>query len=203
MIEISVPCGTCGKPVRGGDEFCEACGTQVSAELKRALNARRDASDTAYAKHNKQVKEGQQAIGMLSILFVLGGVVFFFVTRSQVEDALQKLSAASASAPINHIVQGATTVGELRALLERQPWQVLGLNLFLAAVMVGLWVWSKRAVLPAILTALGIYVTVQVASLLFDPATIAQGIIMKVIVIAALVKGVKSALEARKLELAR
>ncbi len=80
---------------------------------------------------------------------------------------------------------------------------MLGINLFLALVMLGLWIWSKRATLPAIITALGIYVAVIIASALYDPATLAQGIVLKVLVIAALAKGVQSTLAARKLETAR
>ncbi len=136
-------------------------------------------------------------------MFVLGGIVFFFITRGQVNTALSSLSDASESAPLREAVAGATTVGELRSALERQPWQVLGLNLFLAAVMLGLWIWSKRSLLPAIITALAVYVTVMVGSALYDPSTLAQGIILKIIIIVALARGVQSTLAARKLELAR
>jgi hypothetical protein len=158
---------------------------------------------SGFAQHSKQLRNAQSTIGGLSILFVLGGIVFFFITRSQVDAALVSLSSASESAPLAEAVAGATTVGELRSSLERQPWQVLGLNLFLAAVMLGLWIWSKRALLPAIITALAVYVTVMVASALYDPSTLAQGVIMKVIIIVALARGVQSTVAARKLELAR
>ena len=57
--------------------------------------------------------------------------------------------------------------------------------------------------LAAVITALGIYVAVQVASALIDPTTLAQGIIMKVIIIGALIKGVKAGLDSRALEVAR
>jgi predicted nucleic acid-binding Zn ribbon protein len=40
MGDVSVPCGSCGKPVRGGDDFCEACGAPVDDELKRAYRER-------------------------------------------------------------------------------------------------------------------------------------------------------------------
>lgn len=203
MVQVSVPCGACGKAVGGGDEFCESCGAQVGPELKSALRARMEASHSGFARHSKQLRNAQSTIGGLSILFVLGGIVFFFITRGQVNTALSSLSDASESAPLREAVAGATTVGELRSALERQPWQVLGLNLFLAAVMLGLWIWSKRSLLPAIITALAVYVTVMVGSALYDPSTLAQGIILKIIIIVALARGVQSTLAARKLELAR
>jgi uncharacterized membrane protein len=203
MVEVSVPCGTCGKAIRGGDGFCEGCGAKVSDSLKAALRDRLEASHSGYADYKKKMQSAQGTIGALAVLFVIGGVVFFFITRSQVDDALVQLASASDVQPLNEMVGDATTVGELRAALEKQPYQVLGLNLLLAVVMAGLWVWSKRTLLPAIITALGIYVAVQLASAMYDPTTLAQGVILKVLVIAALVKGVQSALAAQKLELSR
>jgi hypothetical protein len=193
----------CGKPVHGGDDFCEACGAKVTPDLKAALRDRLEASHSGYAEYKKKMLSAQGTIGALAILFVIGGVVFFFITRSQVDTALVQLASASDAQPLNEAVGSASTVGELRAVLANQPYQVLGLNLFLAAVMAGLWMWSKRTLLPAIITALAIYVAVQIASAMYDPATLAQGLIMKILVIVALVKGVQSALAAQKLELAR
>lgn len=203
MVDVTVPCGACGKPIRGGDEFCEACGAPVGDELKRALRERLESSHSEYAAHSKQHRGARSTIAVLAVLFLFGGVVFFFVTRSQSEVALQNLAGASDSDLLAQPIPGAVTVGQARELLHHQPWQVLGLNLFLATVMLGLWIWSKRALLPAIITALGIYVTVTVANALYDPTTIAQGLIMKIVIVAALVKGVQSTLAARKLELAR
>jgi hypothetical protein len=203
MFEVSVPCGACSEPVRGGDDFCESCGGQVPEERKEAIRSRLEASHSEYAEHRKRVRSARTVIVALSVLFVLGGVVMYFITRSQADDALGKLSGASDSALLREPIAGASTVGELKAAIERELWQALGLNLFLAAVMLGLWFWSKKSLLAAVITALGIYVAVMVASALFDPKTLAQGIIMKIIVISALAKGVQSALAARKLELAR
>jgi hypothetical protein len=198
-----VPCGACGKPVRGGDEFCETCGARVSDDLKRVLRQRLEASHGDYAEHAKKLRSAQTTILVLSVLFLVSGVIFFFITRAQAEQAAAGLGSASDAALLQTPVEGATTAGELRSLLERQPWQVLSLNVFLAVVMLGLWIWSKRSVLAAVITALGIYVMVVVANGLYDPATLAQGIIMKIFILLALARGVQSTLAARKLELAR
>lgn len=203
MVDVSVPCGSCGKPLRGGDDFCESCGAKVTDELKQALRGRLEASDSSYAGHTKEVRSAQSTIAVLAVLFTIGGAVMFFMTRSTNEKALGQLSGAADGDPLVQVIEGASTVGELRALLEQEPYQVLGLNLFLAVVMLGLWFWSKRSLLPAIITAAGIYITVMLASALYDPKTLAQGIIVKIIVIIALIKGIKAALAARKLETAR
>ena len=66
--------------------------------------------------------------------------------------------------------------------------------------MAGLWVWAKKSLLPAILVALAVFVTVHVASAIIDPKTIVQGIIIKIVALVALTRGVKAALAARRLE---
>lgn len=203
MVEVSVPCGACGKPLRGGDEFCEACGAKITDELKAARRARLEASDASFAQHTKRVKSAQSTIAVLSVLFVLGGAVLFFIAQSQADKALAQLGGAGDSEPLVEAIAGATTVGELRAALAREPYQVLGLNLFLAVVMLVLWIWSKRALLPAIISAFGIYIAVILASALHDPKTLAQGVFVKIIVVVALIKGIQSALAAHKLETAR
>lgn len=202
MEAVSVPCGACGQPVRGGDDFCEACGAKVSRELKAALRERMAASHAGFAEHQKRLDSARTTIGVLSILFFFGGVVMFFVARYQADDALVQLGSAADSAPLAQEVAGASTVGELRSALSREPWQVLGLNLFLSVVMVVLWLWARRSVLPAIISALGIYVAVIVASGVFDPGSIPRGIFMKIVVLVALARGISSALDARKLEIA-
>jgi hypothetical protein len=189
--------------VRAGDEFCEACGEKVPKELKNTLGEQGAAAEWTMATHGKKAESTQKTIGGLAILFVLGGVVFFFVTRSQVETALGELGGAADTQPLVHAVGAANTVGELRAYLEHQPWQVLGLNLFLAAIMAGLWQWSKRALLPAAITALALYVAVIVMSAIYDPSSLASGLVLKIIIVVALANGVRSAAAVRRLELAR
>jgi hypothetical protein len=203
MAEVSVPCGACQKPLHSGDEFCASCGAAVTAEQVEALRGQLAATSVEYFWHSKQAKSAEKTIGAVAILFLLGGVVFFFMTFASTHKALEEFAGLEASEPLARTVEGATTVGELRSLLEREPWQVLGLNLFLAAVMAGLWRWSKRAVLPAAISALGIYAAVIVGSAVVDPTSVIKGLIVKIAVTVALVKSVKSAYAARRIELAR
>ena len=57
----------------------------------------------------------QSTIAALAVLFVLGGIVFFFITRGQVNDALVQLSGARDADPLAEAIASATTVGELRS----------------------------------------------------------------------------------------
>jgi hypothetical protein len=203
MGEVSIPCEKCQTPLHSGDEFCASCGTAVSPAQVEALRGQLAATDVEYFWHSKQAQEATKTIGAVAVLFVIGAVIFFFMTFAQAHKALEEFAGLEASAPLATTIGGATTVGELRSTLEREPWQVLGLNLFLAAVMAGLWKWSKRAVLPAAICALGVYAAVIVGSAVVDPASIVKGVIVKIAVTVALVKSLKSAYAARRIELAR
>lgn len=76
-------------------------------------------------------------------------------------------------------------------------FETMIVNLFLSVLFLVLAAWSNRNPFGAILTAFIIYLTIQVANVFIDPATLLQGIIIKIVVIAAFVKGIRSANEAQ------
>jgi len=96
--------------------------------------------------------------------------------------------------PINGKVY---TAGELRRLVEREPYQVLVMNGILAVLMGVLWLWARRAPLPAIACALALYLVVQVVSAILDPSSIMKGIVIKLIAFSVLYKGFTASLAAR------
>ena len=71
-------------------------------------------------------------------------------------------------------------------------------NIFLCIVFLILAAWCTHNPFGATLTALIIYGTLLVVNAFVDPTTILSGIILKVIIITALVKGIRSAQEAQK-----
>jgi hypothetical protein len=179
-----VKCDACGAVVRPNDRFCEACG-HPTPPAENYL-------------HRKRLKEASGAIWMMAVLFAIFGVVFFFITRSQGAPILGKLAGMDANARVTATATGVTyTVSALRDKISWAPWNVLFLNLFLAVVMVGLAFWGRRAPLAAILVATATYAVVIVANAIVDPATIAQGVVVKVIVILVLFRGIRGALALR------
>ncbi|MFZ6010643.1 MAG: hypothetical protein ACOYXT_09870 [Bacteroidota bacterium] len=58
--------------------------------------------------------------------------------------------------------------------------------------------WANKSPFGAILTCFIVYLTIQIISAIAAPASIFSGIIWKVIIIAAFVKGIRSASEAQK-----
>jgi hypothetical protein len=179
-----IKCASCGTVAKPYDRFCASCG--------KAMPTAQDYSN------QKHVKSATSAITVLAVLFLVAGIALFFVTKGQAEPTLAKLQGLDPGSMYPTPIEGRTyTVGELRKQLVWEPWGTLIVNLIVAAIMLVLSLWARRSPLPAVLIATATYAVVQVAAAITDPATIGQGLLMKVIIIAFLVKGIKAALALR------
>lgn len=72
--------------------------------------------------------------------------------------------------------------------------------LVVGAIYFGLWFWAKSAPFPAALTGLILFGSLWFGEILIDPSMIWRGILIKVIIVAVLVKAVQAGLEYRKLQ---
>jgi len=179
-----VKCAACSTVAKPYDRFCGKCGKEMPT-----------AEDY---EHQKNLKAATGAIKVLAVIFVLGGIAFFFITKGTSDTALVKLEGMDQTAMYPTPIGGRNyTVGELRRQLAWEPWGVLIMNLIIAAIMLALSVWARRAPLPAVLIATATYAVVITASAISDPATLGQGALMKIIIIAFLIKGIKAALALR------
>lgn len=159
-----------------------------------ALNAidQREAQE-----RGQRMRSAAKWIGVLAILFAVSGALMFVLQQMQTEQALKNL-APFADSDVMQPIEGETyTAGQLREMVKREPYQVLVVNLVIAAIMGGLWYWGRRAPLPAIATAIALFIVVHVVSGIIDPSSIPKGILIKVIALVILGKGLKAALEAR------
>ena len=77
---------------------------------------------------------------------------------------------------------------------------VLITYLVLAALYVGLAVWSKKQPLPAMISGLALYIIVQLLGMIDDPTSIVKGIIFKIVITVYLVKAVRSAADAQRIK---
>jgi hypothetical protein len=158
--------------------------------------------------HRRKINSGRGTILAVAILTFFGGLLMFFLGQAEVEKEIEKVEQ-----------QIASFTAEQRASFEKKIHETTGrswdqvvasdrgrvrlllvTNLALTVLYVGLWVWAKRNALGAALVALVVYATVVVASAIFDPRTLAQGLIVKVIVVSGLVSAVSSAYRVRRLE---
>ncbi|MEO8064467.1 MAG: hypothetical protein ABI821_17150 [Pseudomonadota bacterium] len=175
-------CPSCQAEIELLDEYCAKCGHALGTPARFL--------------HRHSVQGATNAIWVLAVLFALFGVVMFYVTRETTQTALANLAPFGDQVVLEPIDGVAYTAGELRARIVWEQRGVLVVNFILAAIMVVLAWWSKRRPLPAILIATAVFVVVQVAGAIMDPSTLMQGIVMKAIVIAVLVRGIKGAVSA-------
>jgi len=176
-------CPACKAEIQLLDEFCAKCG--------------QDLGTPARFIGQRSVQGATSAIRLLAVLFALVGVVMFFIMRAPTDAALRNLAQFDDQEVLEPIDGKTYTAGELRKQIVWERNGVLVVNLLLSVIMLVLAWWSRFKPLPAILIATAIYAVVQVTSAIVDPATITQGIVIKAIVIAILVKGIKGALSLR------
>jgi hypothetical protein len=109
-------------------------------------------------------------------------------------DAHDKIKSAKT---IIYVLGGVFVVFGLVTGFVLDDFYTMVVNLVLSLVFFILAAWSQQNPFGAILTAFIIYLTVHITNAFVDPATIAQGIIIKIFFIAAFVKGIRSAQEAQ------
>ncbi|MCA9621033.1 MAG: hypothetical protein KC731_18550 [Myxococcales bacterium] len=110
------------------------------------------------------------------------------------------------------MAKGRTWIGAIAILyvlggvvlyLMNEEISVLVVNFVLAAIQAGLWLWSKRSLLPAAITALVLYVSIQLLNAVLEPESIARGMLVKILFLLALGRAIQAGIEARRLTGAR
>jgi hypothetical protein len=179
-----IKCDACGVTVKPNDRYCGGCGHEMPSP------------ETSL--HRANLSKATKAIMWLSVLFLASGILMFFVGNQNAEKALSHLAGMDPAAAYPKLIDGHTyTVAEVRAKILWEPRSILIVDGILAAIMGGLALWGRHSPLPAILIAAAVYAVVSVVTALSNPATIGQGIYVKIVVIALLVRGIKAALALR------
>jgi hypothetical protein len=197
MDAVTIPCGICQSTIAMGAVTCPGCSRPVTDQDRAVFQVRFEGADWQAHERGKKVRAGAKWVGVLAILFAVSAPLMFALQEATTSKAMANLAQFQDDEVLQPINGKVYTAGELRRLVEREPYQVLVVNGILAVLMSVLWVWARRAPLPAIACALALYLVVQVVSAVLDPSSIMKGIIVKLFAFAALYKGLKAALDAR------
>jgi len=197
MGAVSISCGVCPSEIAVGMATCPGCGRAVNDQDLAVMQVRLEGANFSDHDRGRRVRQGSKWVGVLAILFLVSGPIMFGMQMVAADKALEHLQQFGDDEQLEPIGGKTYTAGELRKEVRREPYQILIVNLVLAAIMGGLWVWARRAPLPAIACALALFVVVQLVSAVVDPSSIVKGILIKLIALAALGKGLKAALDAR------
>jgi hypothetical protein len=183
FVPDDLRCPACKTEIQLLDEFCAKCGHELGTPA-RFIGQR-------------SVQGATSAIRLLAALFAISGVILYFLMSGQTQAALNNLAHYEDQEVLQPIDGVTYTAGELRKRVVWEHRGVLVVNLLLSAMMLVLAWWSRFRPLPAILIAAATYAAVMVVSAIMDPATIMQGIVIKIVVIAILARGIKGALDLR------
>jgi len=202
-------CPRC-RAVRGpGESFCSACGFKIQSTPQE----QRDRFDRLRSISVKQgqlrkIRTGRGWILAVSVLTLLGGLFFYFVAKSeterQIRDAESRIAGATPEqrAEFDANMKKATgmTWDEAVRHDRGRVAGLLAMNLVLAAVYFGLYLWARSQPFPAALIALLVYLAVLVLNAILDPNMLAQGWLVKIFVIVGLGSAVSAAYQHRKLQ---
>jgi len=171
-----IECPHCG--VENDDQalFCEACGKALpsrTSSVPRVVGS--DGTARTGAGQNMQADMLRKQAGKAStMLFVV---------------AVLQLAGV---ALLYVLLEGKVSADDLRTLVVA--------NVVLAAIFGGLGVWARSSPLPAAIVGLVLYLTVHAFAAVADPTSIVQGIIVKIIIIAGLVKAIQAGSKYKELQ---
>ncbi|MEZ5988254.1 MAG: hypothetical protein R3F30_03875 [Planctomycetota bacterium] len=188
-------CPACGAEVEQGKSFCAACGAKVgegAATPRRSSQARRHAERIS-GERDKHIRRTARWLIAIAVFFVVGGIGQGILGQKQADKALARF-ANDPPDEVYYLEDEEITVGELRDRVQLEVTLIYVVNFFLAAAMLGLYFWARGSPLPAFMTALGLYLAVIVLNAIVEPDSLYKGILIKVLIILALVKGIQAAL---------
>ena len=134
----------------------------------------------------------------ISILTLVSGVVIYFIQKARVEDQIR--SAAAQLAGLDPATRDATLQAKLGMTWAQVQHHdrmlvtmVLVVNLALAAFYLLMWAWARREPLRATVLALLVFVGAMAVNGWYDPHTLSQGLVVKVLFIVALSRAIGAA----------
>jgi hypothetical protein len=175
-------CTKCAAPLAAQARFCEACGAAVPGVARPARRRGRLATGRITVDaHRGQIRTARVTIGFVALV----SLAFIIYTHVQFLDALAVLRAKPGVVIDEQVVASRT--------------MFIYAGYLIAAVFTGLIFWAKANPFAACLTALILYLSTIVAGALMDPRSLTQAWVIRMVIIALLINGVKSGLAWRRL----
>ncbi|MFK7742109.1 MAG: hypothetical protein AB8H80_17470 [Planctomycetota bacterium] len=168
-----------------------------SARGRRARGTGRHSS----AARSKKMKSGATIILVVAVIQLLAGGFFGWSNSKNCDRALEEIYVLDDSEMLELEDGEEVSVAELRKLIEKERIQGYLIPIGLAVAFFALWFWARSSPLPALVSALVLYLAAHALSAVAEPRSLSRGIILKVVVVAGLVSGIKSAVEDRAIRM--
>jgi uncharacterized membrane protein len=191
-------CPKCNAAVNPGETYCGSCGYS----LKSQPGDFRKIAEKIELKQAKQsyqgkIRSGRRTIMSCAVLFTLGTVAIYFLLTSQIDKQRKEVAAAKGNSRFDQ-EKVAAAEKELDAAQGRTVF-VTAAHGVLALAYYALWWWAKTRPLPATLSALILFIAVQMLNIALDPESLAKGILIKILILAALISAVNAAQKYQKM----
>jgi hypothetical protein len=190
----TVRCPKCRNAVEKGERFCGKCGAKIPTRADRIRAVHQSKERQA---NLQSVNRGRRWMLIIAVFILFWAAFSYFSGMSEVDKtAREAVTAFEGMTPAERDVKLKQDVG--------MTWQELvdhdrGMVTFqaavfgtLGAIFLGLWWWAQSNPFAATLTALLLYITFMLVNAMVDPASLLRGIIVKIVVVAALFSAVSA-----------
>ncbi len=174
MSSNSTTCPHCGESTPDSGMFCESCGKALPMSTpsrpKIVTGAATTSGGRRFVKKSleQEMKKAFTALMVVAVLQTLAGPILLF---------LQK---------------------EMNPNMQEIPPFAYGIVFGIAIAFWILAFWARKSPLPAAIVGLVLFVSLHVLDAVADPTKIAQGILMKIIIVVMLVRAIQAALKYRQ-----
>jgi hypothetical protein len=175
-----ITCPHCAAPNADGAAFCASCGKAlpVQGTTPRVIEAQSGLASSHVGQSlqaeelRKLTRRAFTALIVVAVMQFLGAGLFLVVA--------QTAPKAKVSQPKLMMVAGIMSA--------------IGVGFIILAI------WARKNPLPAAITGFVILVTLWVMDMIADPMTLLQGIILKIVIVAMLIRAIQAGLQYRKLD---
>jgi hypothetical protein len=197
-------CPSCGRDVGIDEKFCAACGASMVPGLTAPVPPPTAQAYVVDLDRDARIGRARKWLMAISIITLITGFIFYAIGKSEVEKQIRDADAQLAGidpAQRDELFKQniGMTYAEAVAHDRGQVTLLLVINIGLSVVYLGLWFWARRNPLAATVSALLLFIVVIVANAAYEPKTLYQGPLIKILFIAALVKAIAAAQEERRL----
>lgn len=209
-----IACEECGELNDVADAWCSSCGASTgrasvdgparrepAARESRPRKAHGGAAQRArHARLGRQVQSAGRWILVLAVVFFVSGSIVGYQTHRGAEEVRVALNTLDFDESYELETGEVFTVSEVHQQINREVLLAFGISYLLAFIMLGLFFWSKSSPMPAILTALGVYLVVLTLNAIVDPTSIFRGVILKVFILTGIGVGIRAAMDQRAMQ---
>ncbi|MBL8752174.1 MAG: hypothetical protein JNK15_02645 [Planctomycetes bacterium] len=161
---------------------------------------RRRRKEREGADRTKSTKAAAVWVLVIALIQVGFGLFTGFSNQKVADQAIANLAQFSDDELLDLEDGTKERAKDLRAAIERERLQMFVVPIGIGVVFLALWLWARKSPLPALSTALALFVTMHAIEAVVEPKSLGRGVIMKVFCTMALIRGIQSALQQRALE---